>query len=102
MALLDDVKVACRVKSTAFDDELSDLILAAYGDLGLTDILPSYVEYSDYPSQPLIKQAVITYCKMHFGFQANDYYERLKASYDEQKAQLLMSSEFTDWGDGNA
>jgi hypothetical protein len=39
---------------------------------------------------------------MNFGFQSNDYYERLKASYDEQKAQLLMSSKYTDWGDSNA
>lgn len=100
MALLDDVKVACRVASSAFDTELNDLISSALLDLGIADIQASLL-VSENPT-PLIKQAVITYCKMNFGFQSNDYYARLKASYDEQKAQLLMSSEYTDWGDSNA
>ncbi len=100
MALLDDVKTACRVTSTAFDTELNDLISSALMDLGIVDIQNSLL-ISENPT-PLIKQAVITYCKMSFGFQSNDYYTRLKASYDEQKAQLLMSSEYTEWGGCNA
>lgn len=100
MALLDDVKVACRVASTAFDNELNDLISSALLDLGIVDIQKALLVSED--PTPLIKQAVITYCKMNFGFQSDGYYARLKASYDEQKAQLLMSSEFTDWGDLNA
>lgn len=100
MALLDDVKTACRVTSTAFDTELNDLISSALLDLGIVDIQSSLL-VSENPT-PLIKQAVITYCKMNFGFQSNDFYERLKGSYDEQKAQLLMSSEYTDWGGSDA
>lgn len=100
MALLDDVKTACRVTSTAFDTELNDLISSALLDMGITDIQTSLL-VSDNPT-PLIKQAVITFCRMNFGFQSDSYYTRLKASYDEQKAQLLMSSEYTDWGDLNA
>lgn len=100
MALLDDVKTACRVTSTAFDTELNDLISSALMDLGIVDIQASLL-VTENPT-PLIKQAVITYCKMNFGFQSNDFYERLKASYDEQKAQLLMSSKYTDWGGLNA
>lgn len=100
MALLDDVKVACRVTSTAFDTELNDLISSALLDLGIVDIQASLL-VTENPT-PLIKQAVITYCKMNFGFQSNDVYERLKGSYDEQKAQLLMSSEYTDWGGSDA
>lgn len=100
MALLDDAKVACRVTSTAFDTELNDLISAALSDLGITDI-QSILLTSDDPV-PLIKQAVITYCRMNFGLQSETYYNRLKASYDEQKAQLLMSSEYTEWGGCNA
>lgn len=96
MALLDDVKTACRVTSTAFDTELNDLISSALLDMGITDIQASLL-VSDNPT-PLIKQAVITFCRMNFGFQSESYYTRLKASYDEQKAQLLMSSEYTDWG----
>lgn len=101
MALLEDVKVACRVTSTAFNTELDDLISSAFKDLGITDINASLLVESD-TIEPLIKQAVITYCKMHFGFQSDGYYERLKASYDEQKAQLLMSSAYTEWGGSDA
>lgn len=100
MALLDDVKVACRVASTAFDNELTDLIFSALADMGITDIKPALLV--DSSPDPLIKQAVITYCRMNFGFQSETYYSRLKASYDEQKSQLLMSSQYADWGDLNA
>jgi len=100
MALLDDVKVACRVTSTAFDTEITDLISAAFADLGITDIKPELL--TETGIEPLIKQAVITYCRMNFGFQSDNFYNRLKASYDEQKSQLLMSSTYTDWGGSDA
>lgn len=100
MALLDDAKVACRATSTAFDTEINDLISAALLDLGITDIQSIMLVSDDL--DPLIKQAVITYCRMNFGLQSETYYNRLKASYDEQKAQLLMSSEYTEWGGCNA
>lgn len=100
MALLDDVKVACRVASTAFDNELNDLISSALADMGITDINAELLVKNN--PEPLIKQAVITYCRMNFGFQSDTYYARLKASYDEQKSQLLMSSQYADWGDLNA
>lgn len=101
MALLDDAKVACRVTSTAFNGEITDLISSALADMGITDIRADLLMNTDSP-EPLIKQAVLTYCKMNFGLQRDDYYERLKASYDEQKAQLLMSSTYADWGDSDA
>lgn len=100
MALLDDVKVACRVTSTAFDTELTDLISSAFADLGITDIKPELLTETEI--EPLIKQAVITYCRMNFGLQSDNFYNRLKASYDEQKSQLLMSSTYADWGGSDA
>lgn len=100
MALLDDVKTACRVTSTAFDTELTDLINAAKSDLKITDIDPDLVTATTL--DPLVKQAIITYCRASFGFQADSYYQRMKASYDEQKAQLLMSSTYTEWGGSDA
>lgn len=95
MALLDDVKTTCRVTSMAFNDELTDLISAAFADLGITDIDPELLTGSDI--QPLIKRAVLTYCKMNFGELEDSVYDRLKASYDEQKTQLLMSSTYNIW-----
>lgn len=98
MALLDKVKVACRVTSTAYDNELTDLISAALGDMGITDIDPDVLVSDDSTITPLIRKAVITYCRFSFGRVPVETYDRLKASYDEQKAQLLMASGYTDWG----
>lgn len=96
MALLDKVKTACRVSSAAYDEELTDLIGSALADLGITDIKAALLVDTD--PEPLIRKAVITYCRMNFGYQDEDAYKRLKASYDEQKSQLLMSSDYTEWG----
>lgn len=99
MALLDSVKVACRIASTAYDDELNELIDAALADLGITDIRAGLLNRTD--TAPLIAQAVKTYCRINFPYDGMEdaTLERLKASYDEQKAQLLMSSSYTDWGE---
>lgn len=93
MALLDKVKMACRITTTAYNEELTDLIAAGFADLGITDIKPDVLTEENIT--PLVQRAVTTYCRMHFG-QPDDY-DRLKASYDEQKAQLLMSGDYTDW-----
>jgi hypothetical protein len=94
MALLDKVKMACRITTTAYNEELTDLIAAGFADLGITDIKPDVLTEENIT--PLVQRAVTTYCRIHFG-QPDDY-ERLKASYDEQKSQLLMSGDYTDWG----
>ena len=101
MAIIDKVKAACRVTSDAYNGELNDLISAALKDIGITDVKGELLTDPETVA-PLILRAVITYCKMNFGFLSTDQYNKFKASYDEQKAQLLMSSEYTDWGDADA
>lgn len=96
MALLDKVKMACRISTTAYDDELTDLIDAGLADIGITNVRADLLVRQDEMS-PLIQRALITYCRLNFG--EPDDYDRLKISYDEQKAQLIMSSDYTDWGD---
>lgn len=88
-ALLAKVKTALRIVTEGFDDELTDLINAALKDMNLAGV--SETELTDV----LIIRAVITYCKMNFG--EPDQYERLKKSYDEQKAQLGMATGYTTW-----
>lgn len=100
MALLEKVKTACRVTSTAYDEELLDLISAALADMGITDIKPDVLTDSD--PAPLIRQAIITYCRMNFGAVDEINYNRLKAAYDEQKSQLLMSSTYSTFGEVTA
>jgi hypothetical protein len=43
----------------------------------------------------IVSRAITTYCKLNFG--EPDEYDRLKASYDEQKAQLSMATGYTTW-----
>ncbi len=87
--LLNKVKVSLRIVTTAFDSEITDLINAALLDLQIAGV--SETEMTD----ALIIRAVTTYVRMHFG-QPDDY-DRLKASYDEQKAQLSMATGWTTW-----
>ena len=87
--MLEKVKLALRITTDAFNSELSDLIDAALLDMGIAGVT------NDDTQDALIIRAVITYCKMHFG-QPDDY-ERLKSSYDEQKAQLSMATGYTTW-----
>ena len=88
MAMLAKVKKALRVSTTAFDDELTDLISAAVLDLGIAGVIP--VEINE-----LVQTAIITYCKMNFGLPED--YDRLKKSYDEMKAQMSNATNYTTW-----
>lgn len=89
--MLEKAKLALRITTNAFDSEISDLIEAGVKDLGIAGV----TEVVDAASDPLVTRAVITYVRLHFG--APDDYDRLKASYDEQKAQLGMASGYTRW-----
>ena len=91
--MLDKVKKALRITTTAMDGEISDLIASALADLGLAGIIDSVLVSESCPD--LVRTAVITYCKMNFGLPADS--DRLKRSYDEQKAQMSMATGFTDW-----
>ena len=93
--MLDKVKLALRIKSQAFDSEIEDLIAAALADLGLAGVTAA----QELEADPLITRAVVTYCRINFG--EPDDYERMKKSYDEQKAQLSMATGYTDWGEDN-
>lgn len=89
--MLEKVKLALRITTNAFDDELSDLISAAQIDLGIAGVvIPDEID-------AIVSRAVITYCKLHFG--EPDEYDRIKASYDEQKAQLSMCADYTDFSE---
>ena len=89
--MLDFVKMALRVTTDAFDDQLNILIEAAVADLGIAGVVNI-----DTTNDPLIKQAVATYCLLNFGIP--DDAERIRRSYDEQKAQLSTHTGHTVWG----
>ena len=84
MATLDKVKTGLRIKTSAYDEELADLITAAQLDMGIAGVvIPSTLD-------EIVTRAIITYCKMSFGLPED--YDRLKRSYDEQKAQLVTAT----------
>lgn len=87
--MLAKVKLALRISTNAYDTELTDLIESAKLDLGIAGVVvPQTVD-------ALVTKAIITYCKMSFGLPED--YDRLKRSYDEQKAQLSNATGYTDW-----
>ena len=91
--ILGLVKMALRVTTDAYDDiELSNLIEAAELDLGIAGVVYDSAD-------AVVNQAIVTYCKMHFGSPSDTEYKNLKASYDEQKAQLGTATGYTVWGD---
>lgn len=89
---ISKVRKALRITTTEFDDEIGSLIDAALIDLGIAGADGINVIESD----TLTLQAVTTYVKMNFG--EPDEYDRLKKSYDEQKAQMSMATGYTVWG----
>lgn len=85
------VRLALRITTQAYDSELESLIDAGLGDLGIAGVDNTLT------SDPLLLRAVITYVRVHFGNPPD--FDRLKAAYDEQKAQLQTATGYTDWGD---
>lgn len=88
--MIEAAKLARRMTTNAFDKQVEQILEAGILDLGVAG-----VEVPGVPDS-LITQAAITYFLMHFG--EPDNYDRLKASYDEQKAQLATHTGHTNWG----
>jgi len=93
VALRDDVKIALRISPTltAYDSEIEDLIEAAKADLQLSGVAPERVHEDD----PLIKRAIVTYCKANFGFDNPDA-DRLQRAYDMLKMHLTLSRDYQE------
>lgn len=88
--MLAAAKMALRITTTAFDSEITSLLNAALLDLGVAGVvIPDEIN-------ALVQQACITYVRANFG-QPDDY-DRMKRSYDEQKAQLSTCTGYTNWG----
>ena len=83
--MLTAVKLALRISTNAYDDEIQALIDAAYLDLVIAGVDARSIE-----QDPLVVQAVKTYVRMSFGSPSD--YDRLKRSYDEQKAQMQTAT----------
>lgn len=95
MTLLEDIKVSLRVVSSKFDSEVEMLIGSALYDLGRVGVNPAilqvdsegclvqHVDAEGKRSDHIVKMAVASYCKAHFGYdndeatQFDDAYRRI-------------------------
>ncbi|ATB52731.1 DNA packaging protein [Caldibacillus phage CBP1] len=95
MALFDDVKAALRVTTDdeGINQEINDLISAACSDLIRMGISPDKVKASDENLDPLIKRAILVYCKANFGYDNPDA-ELFQRSYEMIRQELSLSSAY--------
>lgn len=96
ITLLQKCKYALRVVTNAYDPEITRLIAAAKADLGFASV-DDFASTAD--CIDAVEQAVITFVRLNFG-EPTDY-DRLKRSYDEQKAQLQLHLVNVETGDEN-
>jgi hypothetical protein len=89
--LIDDVKLSLRIKTSSLDEEISDLIEACKADLRISGI-KVIVE-----KDPLIKRAIVVYCKANFGLDEKDS-EKYQRSYDLLKEHMALCSEYNTEG----
>lgn len=88
--MLNAVKGAMGITSCdpIIEDEISDLIEAA-----LYDLQTNGVDALNKQDDPLVVQAVKTYCRAHF--HSPEDYDRLIAAYEEQKGHLMNCTGYT-------
>lgn len=93
MDLRDMVKVRLRVKSAVFDEaEIQPLIDTCKADLARVGVVP--VE-----SDPLVRQAVVLYCKANFGFaEDSKEAERFQKAYEGLRDSMSLSGDFSGGG----
>ena len=86
------IKLRLLITTDAFDSVLTSLMNAALLDLGIAGVNGENAIISN----DLVLTAVTTYVQMMFNAEPNEY-DRLKKSYDEQKAQMSMATGYTIW-----
>lgn len=95
--MLDRVKLALQIADSVFDTELSELIDAAVIDLNIAGVRGDRV--SSTTTDAIVVRAIISYCVYQFELSHGnlDRANALKVAYDEQKAQLSMATNYTEW-----
>lgn len=91
--MLEKVKLSLRINNNAFDGEINSLIKSCKKELELVGIAPSILNSND----EMILQAIILYCKAHFGFD-NSEAERYMKSYESTKIFLVTNINYKSKG----
>lgn len=90
------VKLQKMWTTSAFDLLIISKIEAAVRDLQSIGISGSY------DTDPLVREAVVTYCVMNLGKIEPNEYDRLKRAYDEMRGQLQLTRTTEVHDDGSA
>lgn len=82
------IKLQNMWTTTAYDALIQSKIQSCVRDLQSVGIANASADSTD----PLIREAILTYCTMHMGKPSGDEYDRLKAAYDEMKGQMQTTT----------
>lgn len=93
MALIDDVRTALRIKSTAYDDDINIYIQSCLYDLQRVNIktTDSTDETTTYP--PEVTTAVIAYVKSQFGSGSEDKKQLWFATYERLRLAMFLDKD---------
>ena len=87
--MLEAAKLALRISTDAYDEEIESLLRAAEQDLRVAGV--TRIDATD----DLIRRALITYVRANFGSPTD--YERLRDSYELQKSVLMHAADYTEY-----
>lgn len=90
--MLEKVKLAMAITTSAYDAEISDLIDAALLDLGVAGVDNALIH------DKMVQRAVITYCRMMFHSPAD--FDNLRWAYEQLKGQMRIATGYTNYGGG--
>lgn len=85
--MIEKVKLALRIRSNSLDLDIQDLIESAKADLSISGV--KNLNEDD----PLIIQAIKTYCKANFGLDNKDS-EKYQRAYDLLKQSLSLCGDY--------
>ena len=89
--MLETIKTALRISTSAFDNEIQTLIDAAFLEMSGLGVTAATSTTTD----PQIISAVVSYCKWLFG--NNEDADRWRDIYHIKLGQLKTMSGYTDW-----
>ena len=93
--MLEKVKLALRIASDTFDDEIEDNIAACLEEMEGLNVLVD-LDGDGVPTSAQVRTAIVAYCKWQFG--DNDHKDEFEAIYHTKLAQLKTMTNYTDWG----
>ncbi len=86
--MLTEIKLALRITSSAYDDEISSIIEACKLDLKLAGV----TALDELNPDALIVRAITLYAKANFGFNSDS--EKYQRSYDMLKTSLSLAGDY--------